>query len=129
MSSSKLGWSLPPGVTNRMIEEAAGADTPCECCGLDVADCICEECPRCHESGNPDCYEGTCTVYEPCPKCFEGVCTNASGMSCPPPKLRYTKAQRIGQTKMRVEGLERQIADEDLYLAHLEGLSDDWRDE
>lgn len=27
---SKFGWSLPPGVTNRMIEEAAGGDPEAE---------------------------------------------------------------------------------------------------
>ena len=30
MSRSVFGWSLPPGVTNRMIEEAAGGDPEAE---------------------------------------------------------------------------------------------------
>ena len=127
---TKLGWSLPPGVTNQQIEEAAGVDgEPCECCGRDVDECICEVCPRCHESGNPDCYDGTCVTHEPCPKCFEGECTHSPGMSCPPPKLRYTRDQRMGQTKLRIAELDQKIADEDLYMAHLESLPEDWRDE
>lgn len=52
----KFGWSLPPGVTSRMIDEAYGVEGPCECCGKMVDDCICPECPKCGEYGNPDCY-------------------------------------------------------------------------
>lgn len=51
-----FGWSLPPGVSHRMIDEAMGVDQPCECCGKMVDDCICPECPKCGEYGNPDCY-------------------------------------------------------------------------
>ena len=54
----KFGWSLPPGVTHRMIDESMGLHEPCECCGLTVDDCICEECPTCGEYGNPGCYKG-----------------------------------------------------------------------
>ena len=60
----KFGWSLPPGVTDRMIDEAYGFDQPCEVCAgnpeLDndtEGGCICPECPVCGDYGNPDCYE------------------------------------------------------------------------
>jgi hypothetical protein len=53
---SVFGWSLPPGVTSRMIDEAAGVDQPCGVCAMDPADCCCPECPKCGEQGNPACY-------------------------------------------------------------------------
>jgi hypothetical protein len=56
MSRSPFGWSLPPGVTTRMIDDAVGGDEQCEVCGLDAADCQCPECPVCSEVGNPRCY-------------------------------------------------------------------------
>jgi hypothetical protein len=52
----KFGWSLPPGVTNRMIEEACGSDGQCEICGKHVDSCICPECPVCKTAGDPNCY-------------------------------------------------------------------------
>ena len=52
----KFGWSLPPGVSHRMIDEAYGVEEPCMCCGEWENDCICEECPQCSEYGNPICY-------------------------------------------------------------------------
>lgn len=54
----KFGWSLPPGVSHRMIDESLGLDEPCECCGKFEDDCICEECPKCGEYGDPKCYKG-----------------------------------------------------------------------
>jgi len=55
---SKFGWDYPPGVTQRMIDEAYGREEPCEVCGLmPDGDCICPECPECGETGNPHCYE------------------------------------------------------------------------
>jgi hypothetical protein len=55
----KFGWSLPPGVTNRMIDQAYGIDQPCEVCGgnPDTDECICPECPVCEAYGDPYCYE------------------------------------------------------------------------
>lgn len=32
-------------------------DAHCETCGNEVHSCICEECPVCHEAGNPKCYK------------------------------------------------------------------------
>ena len=31
-------------------------DPHCEMCGYECGSCICEECPVCHEVGNPECY-------------------------------------------------------------------------
>lgn len=50
------GWNLPPGCTSRMIDEAMGAECPCEMCGRWADDCLCPECPKCGEYGNPHCY-------------------------------------------------------------------------
>ena len=51
-----FGWSLPPGVSHRMIDEAMGFDEPCEMCGYDVDHCVCPECPVCDTYGDPACY-------------------------------------------------------------------------
>jgi hypothetical protein len=51
-----FGWSLPPGVTNSMIEDQAGANATCEVCGRPVDDCICPECGTCQSVGDPLCY-------------------------------------------------------------------------
>lgn len=53
----KFGWSLPPGVTHRMIDEAYGREEPCEICGKWVDDCICPECSVCEAYGDPRCYK------------------------------------------------------------------------
>ena len=54
----KFGWSLPPGCTHAMIDEACGVyDGPCECCGELVDNCICPECPECNSYGDPHCYK------------------------------------------------------------------------
>jgi hypothetical protein len=42
--------------------------------------------------------------------------------------LRYTKAQRIGQAKRHIEGLQNQIVDEFHYVEWLETKPDDWKD-
>lgn len=51
MSRSIFGWSLPPGVTQRMIDEQAGADRfYCEKCDKELTTDeevrmgVCEEC-------------------------------------------------------------------------------------
>lgn len=62
MSRSIFGWSLPPGVTSRMIDEAYGTETPCDVCGgwpdpgPGATACICPECPVCGSFGDPKCY-------------------------------------------------------------------------
>ena len=30
---------------------------PCDICGKDPAECTCPICPKCHEQGNPGCYD------------------------------------------------------------------------
>lgn len=54
MGHSIFGWSLPPGVTMNDIDPP---EQPCEVCGHEAGDCICPECPRCGEFGNPRCYD------------------------------------------------------------------------
>ena len=113
MSRSIFGWDLPPGVTSRMIDEAYGQEEPCQCCGNDPADCICEECPVCGEQGNPNCYN----------KDVDNNHDHSINY------LIYTKAQRMGQSKMKIGQLKTQINDEEMYLAWLEQQSDDWKDD
>jgi hypothetical protein len=52
-----FGWDLPPGCTQRQIDEAAGVGCSCDVCGNAVEDCICPECPECGCLGDPGCYE------------------------------------------------------------------------
>lgn len=53
---SIFGWSYPPGCHSVPGDEPSG---PCEVCGGDVDSdkCICPECPKCGEQGNPACYD------------------------------------------------------------------------
>ena len=97
---SKFGWDLPPGVTQRHIDEAFGGDEgPCQCCGSDPADCLCTECQACGEQGNPNC-------YKPWPEGGHGKV--------------YTNAQRIGQAKMRIALYREKIQDEEMFVAYME---------
>ena len=101
MRRHPFGWDLPPGVTQRMIDEQCGGDEgPCECCGCDPADCICPECPTCHTTGNLECYEVIAR------KVSHG--------------LKFSREQCIGQSKLRIARLKEQIQDEELALAYLE---------
>jgi hypothetical protein len=59
-----FGWSLPPGVTNRMIEESSG-EGPCAVCGQSVDECICPECSVCQSIGDPACYENHALLRTP----------------------------------------------------------------
>lgn len=52
-----FGWSYPPGAANDLRAPWNQGEPPCEVCGKDIDDCICSECPKCGEYGNPDCYE------------------------------------------------------------------------
>lgn len=91
--------NLPPGVTDRMIEEQCRGG-PCECCGHDCDDCICPECPKCGEVGNPNCYKKH--------------------------GLKKNVAQLMGISKMRVAALEDQICDEGQYQNWLEQQPEDY---
>ena len=86
------GWNMPPGCNVRDIP--GNEDHPCDCCGRDPADCICPECPECEDYGNVECYK-------------KG-------------HLEYNRDQLIGQATMRIMILNGQIADELIYIAHLE---------
>lgn len=79
----KFGWSLPPGVTSKMLDEAVGAEHPCETCGEFTSDCICPECPQCHCIGDPGCY-------------IMGF-------------LDYTTTQLVGQARLHITQLESQL--------------------
>lgn len=53
-----FGWDLPPGCTQRHIDEAMGTENPCAVCGQWEDACICPECPMCGNVGDPECYSG-----------------------------------------------------------------------
>lgn len=90
---SIFGWDLPPGVTNRMIE-AQFEEGPCEVCFRHVDDCICPECPKCGDFGNPQCY-------------IEHG-------------LKYSIDQKIGKVKNSISILSEQLNDAHMELAELE---------
>lgn len=48
-----FGWSLPPGCSSVPGDE----DYPCEVCGNFESKCICPQCDKCGDVGNPACYE------------------------------------------------------------------------
>ena len=56
MTRSIFGWDLPPGCSQRDIEEAAGFGSVCEVCDQTDDECTCPECPVCGEVGRLDCY-------------------------------------------------------------------------
>lgn len=103
--------NLPPGVTNRMIEEAAGGNGPCQCCGNDPADCICPECPVCSEYGNPNCYTNA-RHYDTQVE----VLVDSEDWH----KLTYNREQLIGQAKLRIYNLRLRLSDEEDELARLQ---------
>jgi hypothetical protein len=99
-----FGWSLPPGCTNRMIDEAAGVDQPCAVCAMDVADCCCPECPVCGENGNPQCYETS-----------NGDKRHG---------LKLNKEQAIARQKAVVYVVKQRVQDEEQCLAAIESTDD-----
>lgn len=50
-----FGWSLPPGCTQKMIDDQIQGN--CEVCRENVDNCCCPECPVCGAIGDPKCYE------------------------------------------------------------------------
>ena len=99
---SKFGWSLPPGVSHRDIDEAAGAEGPCAVCCRPVDDCKCPECPRCGEQGNERCYRDT------------KVDSRGHGM-------RLNREQVAGRTTARVAVLRQRLLDEEQALSYIVG--------
>jgi hypothetical protein len=94
--SGIFGWSLPPGVTNRMIDEAYGREEPCEVCGQWPDDCICPECPICGEYGRSGCYgkipaPGLLAPYESGNELPHGLVRSAEQIEL---KAAFDKAQR-----------------------------------
>lgn len=94
---SVFGWDLPPGVTNRMIEEQC-AEGPCEVCGQ-VDDCLCEECPECGVLGDPKCYA-------------------EHGM-------KRTKQQLISYAEYQLAILKNQILEQEQYIVYLKHPAED----
>jgi len=93
-----------------MIDEAFGGDEgPCQCCGHDPADCICLECPVCHEQGNPKCYINRDAKHN------HG--------------LTFNREQDIGQARMRIAELREKLQDEEMFLAYMESNPEDTGDE
>jgi hypothetical protein len=92
---SKFGWSYPPGAANDPNAPYNQSDPPCAVCKRPVDDCICDECPQCGATGDPQCYG------------FD------HGM-----ELRT--AQYISRAKARIAELEQQLSDERLALAQLQ---------
>ena len=80
-----------------MIDQAFGADEQCAVCKCGVEDCICPECPTCHEAGNPKCYAPD-----------EGH-----------QALRLSKAQLMSRSKVKIAELTERIQDEEQYQVFL----------
>lgn len=103
---SKFGWDLPPGVTQRQIDEAYGQEGPCPVCCKSVDDCICPECPKCESQGDP--------------KCYAHVRSGELGHG-----LKLTREQAVSRQKARIAQLNDLIRDEAMYLGHLESGDQD----
>jgi hypothetical protein len=113
------GFNLPPGVTTRMIDEAAGADQPCEVCGHFVDDCICPECEQCGQIGDPACYgPGPCD----CGPVKHWECN--AGCKKPNHGLVRTQAQIDGRRAMD-EAIEAQIRADRRIADHIDGYDRD----
>lgn len=96
---SVFGWDLPPGCTQRHIDEACGTEGPCDVCGLSASDCVCPECPVCNVQGDPSCYPSL------------GIGQHG---------LRLGKAQAINRQKRKIAELQERIHEEGQYLAWLQ---------
>lgn len=99
---SVFGWDLPPGCSQRDIDEAAGVNAMCAVCANYLDDCVCPECQECGEIGDPDCYK-------------------KHGM-------KLNKEQLLARSKRRIADLQDQITDEGMYQAWLEDQPDDFMD-
>lgn len=94
MGRSIFGWDLPPGCTMRDIENAFGEESPCLICGRFSDDCLCPECPKCFNFGDPKCYKEHGLVI--------------------------TDEQILGQRQIMLEEVLQKELDEELYKAHME---------
>lgn len=89
-----MASNLPPGCTNRMIDEQAGVYDDCAVCRKPCDDCICPECPVCHSHGDPDCYKR------------HGIEMNTE--------------QLISRTQANIADLRERIAEEEMYIEYLQ---------
>lgn len=71
----------------------------CDTCGHHADDCICPECPVCHEAGNQYCYENG--------------------------HLKMTYEQVIGVQRARIERVQENLHIEQMYLQWLESHPED----
>lgn len=82
-----------------MTLQCLDTTAPCEVCGHNADDCICPECPDCHEAGNPYCYQ--------------------TG------RLKATYEQVIGHQRMLIARAEESLDTERMYLQWLESHPDE----
>jgi hypothetical protein len=63
-----MSWNLPPGCTDKHIDEAAPQGRQCEACGFGEDYCACPICPVCGLQGEPrcDCIDAS-FIYPPIP--------------------------------------------------------------
>ena len=92
--------NLPPGCTNKMIEDHFGSDGPCDVCGRSVDDCICPECPECGGVGDPRCYEGSGQKYKEVKIVKTG---NKARAMFRHHGMKTTKEQRRGRAMTKVQ--------------------------
>jgi hypothetical protein len=112
---SVFGWSLPPGCTSQMIDEAAGVDQPCAICCMDVADCCCPECPECGEQGNPNCYHSVEDTTD-----FPVIKKSGHG-------LKLNKEQALSRQRAVIYQAKQRVQDEETaYLAMQNGSTTEW---
>ena len=102
MTRNVFGWSLPPGCTSRMIDEAAGVDQPCAVCCKDPADCCCPECYECGEQGNPGCYGR-----------YLGEGIGGHG-------LKLNKEQALARQRAVIYAAKQRVQDEEMVYAAIE---------
>lgn len=104
-----MASNLPPGVTHQMIEEHFG-DQPCDVCHRMPDDCLCPECPRCGEVGQPRCYvDGEFAV--------ERESTPTVGWH--EPTLEMSRVQRVSRAEFAVFEMRGRLQEAEMYLEFL----------
>jgi hypothetical protein len=101
---SKFGWSYPPGAANDPNAPWNQVDPPCDVCKRPADDCICDECPECGATGDPQCY------MELSPHGAENH------------NMELRIAQHISRAEARIAELEQQLSDERLALSYFQDL-------
>jgi hypothetical protein len=102
-----FGWSYPPGCSSVPGDEP---DPPCKICGHFPEDCVCPECPRCGETGSPECYQ------EP----DLGICGELYGKKTPQQELGHAMFisadlyQQWQEAELYVDYLKSQIIEEEM---------------